>query len=136
MRNHASVGLLQTGMNAHYSETGLLTYSHYESIIDSMRIITKAQITRASIKYPDAKKALEQWFKLMKAADFNSFAEVKTVFGSADLVGRIIVFDIRGNHYRLIAAIHYNTKTVFVLEVLTHEEYDQNTWKKRYKIYD
>jgi mRNA interferase HigB len=101
-----------------------------------MRIIIKTHIHKASEQFPNAKKALETWFHLMKTAEFNSFNEVKAVFASADLVGRVIVFDIRGNHYRLISAIHYNTKTVYILEVLTHEEYDKDQWKKRYKIYD
>lgn len=39
------------------------------------------------------------------------------------------IFDIGGNKFRLIAAIHYNTGKVFVLRVLTHKEYDAERWK-------
>jgi mRNA interferase HigB len=42
----------------------------------------------------------------------------------------VAVFNIHGNKYRLIAAIHYDYPRVFVLRVLTHREYDTNRWKK------
>jgi mRNA interferase HigB len=101
-----------------------------------MRIITKSHITRASLRFPDAKKALESWYQLMLQNEFNNFAELKQVFGSVDPVGRTVVFDIKGNHYRLIAAIHYNKKTVYLLEVMDHVEYDRGYWKKKFKVHD
>ncbi len=39
------------------------------------------------------------------------------------------VFNIRGNRYRLIAAIHYNTQRVYVLRLLTHAQYSKDLWK-------
>lgn len=101
-----------------------------------MRVITKAHIKRAGEEYPDAKAALESWHKIMATSKFNNFAEVKQVFRLADAVGRVVVFNIKGNRYRLIAAIHYNTKFVYILEVMTHAEYDKGKWKDKYKIYD
>jgi mRNA interferase HigB len=41
----------------------------------------------------------------------------------------VTVFNIRGNDYRLVAAIHYNTQRVYALRVLTHAEYDRDRWK-------
>ena len=49
------------------------------------------------------------------------------MFNSVDKVGEYYVFDIVGNHYRLIAAIHFNTQTLYVREILTHSAY--NHWK-------
>lgn len=43
---------------------------------------------------------------------------------------QVCIFDIGGNNYRLIAAIHYNTGKVFVLRILTHKEYDSEKWKR------
>ena len=42
----------------------------------------------------------------------------------------IVVFNIGGNKYRLIAAVHYNTQIVYALLFLTHAEYDKDKWKK------
>jgi mRNA interferase HigB len=47
-----------------------------------------------------------------------------------------VVFDIKGNHYRLIAALHYNKQAVFLLEVMDHAEYAKGFWKEKFKIYD
>lgn len=63
------------------------------------------------------------------------FPDVRRTFPSADLVtvssGRtIVIFNIGGNKYRLITAIHYNTRKVFVLRFLTHVEYDSQGWKE------
>ena len=49
---------------------------------------------------------------------------------SADQVGKLTIFNIGGNKVRLIAAIHYNRKKVYICAVLTHQEYDQNKWKE------
>ena len=44
--------------------------------------------------------------------------------------GRVVtVFNLCGNHYRLIVAIHYNTQLVFILRFFTHAEYDKDAWK-------
>lgn len=66
----------------------------------------------------------------MAKTDFGSYAELKRVFASVDKVGKFTVFDIGGNIFRLIAAIHYNRKKVYIRQVLTHAEYDQDQWKE------
>ena len=66
----------------------------------------------------------------MKQSDFASIEEVREVFSSADKVGKLTVFNIGGNRVRLIAAIHYNRKKVYIRAVLTHEEYDGGKWKE------
>jgi mRNA interferase HigB len=55
---------------------------------------------------------------------------VRTAFPTADKVGKLTVFNIGGNKARLITAIHYNRRKVYIRAVLTHEEYDQNQWKE------
>jgi mRNA interferase HigB len=66
----------------------------------------------------------------MKSKTSGSFTELRAVFPSTDQVGELFVFSIGGNKVRLIAAIHYNTKTVFIRNVLTHSEYDEGKWKE------
>ena len=55
--------------------------------------------------------------------------ELRATFPSADTVGDLIVFNIGGNKYRLIASIHFNRGKVYVRHVLTHREYDRGAWK-------
>ena len=66
----------------------------------------------------------------MKTGQFNSIAELRTIFPSADKVGKLTVFNIGGNNIRLIAAIHYNRQKIYIREVLTHAEYDNNKWRE------
>jgi mRNA interferase HigB len=81
-----------------------------------------------------AEAPLREWYKLAKAAEWSSLADVRKMFPSADSVmvesGKsVVVFNVGGNNYRLITAIHYNLEKVFILRVLTHAEYSKNKWK-------
>ena len=95
-----------------------------------MRIITKKRLNDFAQKYPETKTALIHWYKTAKKNNFNSFAHLRQFFPSADRVGKLTVFNIGGNKVRLIAAIHYNTKIIFIRAVLTHKEYDLGDWKE------
>lgn len=94
-----------------------------------MHIITRKRLNEFADKYPETRSALVNWYRLMKQNNFSSFAELRSMFSSADQVGKLTVFNIGGNKVRLIAAIHYNRKKVYIRSVLTHEEYDEDKWK-------
>lgn len=95
-----------------------------------MHVITRKRLREFAAKRRDAAEPLSIWYALMSKTDFSSFAELKRVFGSVDKVAKFTVFDIGGNKYRLIAAIHYNRRKVYIRHVLTHAEYDRGNWKE------
>lgn len=95
-----------------------------------MRIITKRRIIEFSEKYPDSVSALNSWYKIISKSDYSSFNELRKAFPNADVVNNLTVFNIGGNKYRLIAAVHYNKKIVYIRHILTHNEYDKNKWKE------
>ena len=95
-----------------------------------MHVITRKRLNEFAERYPEVRTALAQWDHLIKQNNFNSFAELRSVFSSADQVGKLTVFNIGGNKARLIAAIHYNRKKVYIRAILTHEEYDEDKWKE------
>jgi mRNA interferase HigB len=95
-----------------------------------MHIITRQRLLEFGEKHPEIESALEHWYRLMKRTDFASFAELRATFPHADQVGKLIVFNIGGNKARLITAIHFNTRRVFIRNVLTHVEYDKGKWKE------
>ena len=74
----------------------------------------------------DAEQPLRAWVHIVKAANWSRPTDVKEMFGSADILpnGRAI-FDIGGNKYRLVAAIHYRGKRVYVRFIGTHRDYDE-----------
>jgi mRNA interferase HigB len=74
----------------------------------------------------EAEQPLRTWVHVVSAADWSRPTDVKTMFGSADIVGNDrVVFNIGGNKYRLVAAVHYRGKRVYVRFIGTHAEYDK-----------
>ncbi|HVF56067.1 MAG TPA: type II toxin-antitoxin system HigB family toxin [Pyrinomonadaceae bacterium] len=95
-----------------------------------MHVITRKRLNDFAERYPDARSALEHWYRLIRHTNFASFPELRSVFPAADQVGKLTVFNVGGNKARLVAAIHYNRRRVYVRAILTHKEYDQNKWKE------
>src|SRR3974377_49987 len=100
-----------------------------------MRIIKRSTLARFWQRHPRARDALLRWHALAKGGRWRSLQDVRATFPHADLVtvasGRtVVVFNIAGNHYRLITAIHYNRQLVFTLRVLTHRQYTDEKWKE------
>ncbi len=66
----------------------------------------------------------------MKRNSFSTFNELRAAFPTADKVDDLIVFNIGGNKYRLIASIHFNRGKAYVRHILTHFEYNKGAWKR------
>lgn len=94
-----------------------------------MHIISRKTLRGFWQKYPDSQTALIRWFKIVQKTDFSNFADLRNTFPSADLVDNLVVFNIGGNKYRLIASIHFNRSKIYIRHVLTHKEYDKGDWK-------
>ena len=76
-------------------------------------------------KYPPAKAPLEKWYSEIIEADFANFNELKVVYKNASLVAdNRIVFNIKGNDYRLVVRILFEYKAVQIKWFGTHKEYD------------
>jgi mRNA interferase HigB len=92
----------------------------------NMVIIAKKILREFVLTHPDSDRGIEKWYTLTKAADWKSFTEMKSTFNSVDAVGNDrYVFNIKGNQYRLIALILFKVRTVFILFIDTHSEYDK-----------
>jgi mRNA interferase HigB len=89
-----------------------------------MRLVSNKALREFAIRHRMAGEPLQAWRKLIERNAFGSYAELKRVFNSVDKAGEYYVFDIAGNRYRLIAAIHFNTQTLYVRAILTHAGYD------------
>lgn len=95
-----------------------------------MHVISRKTIQQFWEHYPDSQSSLVRWYKIMQKSEFGSFNELRRAFPTADKVGDLIVFNIGGNKYRLIASIHFNRNKVYIRHVLTHPEYDKGAWKQ------
>jgi mRNA interferase HigB len=95
-----------------------------------MHVITRKRLNEFAELHPEAKASLVRWYQLMKHRNFTNFVDLRTTFPSADQVSKLTVFNVGGNQVRLIAAIHYNRRRVYIRAVLTHSEYDEQRWKE------
>ena len=94
-----------------------------------MHIINQKRIWDAKKQYPQSSKALDSWYRIIKRNQFSDFSELKAAFNSVDKVKDLYVFNIGGNKLRLIANIHFMRQKVYLRYILTHKQYDKNTWK-------
>lgn len=94
-----------------------------------MRIISTSRLRSASSKYPNSQASVRSWLKLTTNAKWQNLDDVRKTFPSADLVGKLTVFNISGNNYRLITKINYKTHNVYIRAFLTHADYNKGRWK-------
>ena len=95
-----------------------------------MHVISKKKLREFWQLYPAAQTPLDQWYRVAAKARWQSLAEVRQVFPQADTVYQCTVFNIGGNKFRLIVDVSYERQVIYVKHVLTHKEYDQDSWKK------
>jgi len=90
-----------------------------------MRVIAKRALRDFWERHPDAEEPLLAWFREAEDADWGSPSAVKAKYGSASFTGNNrVVFNIKGNSYRLVVKINYPYRVVYVRFVGTHVEYD------------
>lgn len=99
-----------------------------------MRVFNRSTIRRWQAAYPDAARALEDWFRTVVGSHWKSLDEVRITYPSADQVNRCLIFNIRGNNYRLIARVAYASDdfdgALWLQHFLTHARYDKGEWRK------
>jgi mRNA interferase HigB len=76
-------------------------------------------------RYQDAEQPLRAWFEEASKATWHQPADIKTQYGNSSILqNRRVVFNIKGNDYRLVVALSYKLQLVFVKFVGTHKQYD------------
>jgi len=91
-----------------------------------MRIIAKRTLNSFGDRHPDAREALRAWHADAGKACWKSPADVNRVYANACIVGsNRVVFNIRGNQYRLVAGVNWRAGIVFIRFVGTHAAYDR-----------
>lgn len=91
-----------------------------------MHLISFKKLREYFTKESNSKTALEDWFKRTKKAEWESFADLKNTFNSADNVGNgRFVFNIKRNHYRIVAIVRFKFKEVLIRWVGNHRDYNK-----------
>jgi mRNA interferase HigB len=91
-----------------------------------MRIIALSALREFWRSHPDTEVPLRAWYADASRADWRRPADIKAAYRSASFIANHrVVFNVKGNDYRLVVAVHYNRGMMFVRFVGTHREYDR-----------
>jgi mRNA interferase HigB len=90
-----------------------------------MHLISICNLREDAAKYPDLKKEIEDWHITVKKAEWQNLEDVRKIYRDAEAVGNFTVFNIKGNDYRLMVGINYETKEVHYKYLLTYAEYNK-----------
>ena len=94
-----------------------------------MKIISNSALRAFAAQHPPAQGPLQGWRRVIEKNRFDTWAALKAAFNTVDKVGDLVVFNVGGNKYRLIAHIRFEKQIVYIKAVLTHTEYDRGAWK-------
>ena len=91
-----------------------------------MRIISRKALREFWEKHPDSRQQLQTWYVDVKHAQWKKPADIKRVYKNASfLADNRVVFNVKGNKYRVIVVVEYRFEAVFIRFVGTHQEYDR-----------
>lgn len=91
-----------------------------------MRIIAIKKLREFWLKHPDAEQPLRAWYKETEAANWLKPNDITKYYRTVSILStNRVVFNIKGNDYRLITTINYDYKVVYIRFIGTHKEYDR-----------
>lgn len=88
----------------------------------ALHIISRRALLEFAAVHAGAETSLDVGYRVVKSSEWKSLADVKRVYLHAEMMDRWIIFNIRGNRYRLITEINYRSGIVMIRRVLTHSE--------------
>jgi mRNA interferase HigB len=94
-----------------------------------MKVLGRDKLLKFSQKHANAKKALDAWFDEAEDAEWNTPQDIKDRHNSADFLSdNRVIFNIKGNHYRLVVKVRYQNGLAVIEWVGTHSEYDKQSF--------
>jgi mRNA interferase HigB len=94
-----------------------------------MKVLGRDKLLKFSRKHANIKNALDAWFDEAEDAEWNTPQDIKDRYSSADFLSdNRVIFNIKGNHYRLVVKVRYQNGIAVVEWVGTHSEYDKQSF--------
>lgn len=91
-----------------------------------MVVISKARLIAFYERVPGARESMLVWYHRVSQGNWENLHDLKMDFNSVDYVGNDrFVFNVSGNRYRIVAMVHFSTRTLYIRFVGTHSEYDR-----------
>ncbi len=93
-------------------------------------LVGKKKLLQFMERYPDARNAIAAWIAEVESCSWASMSDLKRRYPHASVISATrVVFNIRGNNYRLDAKINMSSQAVLVIRIGTHSDYDR--WNLR-----
>lgn len=91
-----------------------------------MHLVSRKKLVEFWTEYVDSKEQLAAWAFEVEHAEWKTPSDVKARYGTADILrNNRVVFNIKGNHYRLVVKIEYKIKIVYIRFIGIHKAYDK-----------
>jgi mRNA interferase HigB len=91
-----------------------------------MRIIARSTLREFWVKHSDAEQPLKAWFDDASRSIWQNPSQIKQIYANASIIlNNRVVFNIKGNSYRLVVHIRYDLSIIFIRFIGTHQEYDK-----------
>lgn len=91
-----------------------------------MKVVSHRKLVEFYQKHPDSKSSIENWYLQVRSANWSCFNDVKIFSNSVDAIGnQRYVFNLKGNHFRIVVVIQFTHGYVYIRFVGTHTEYDK-----------
>ncbi|MBE9146233.1 type II toxin-antitoxin system HigB family toxin [Planktothrix mougeotii] len=93
-----------------------------------MRVISRKILRDFCESHGDSCDALYDWYRVSSKAEWQNLIDVQQTYPKAEAVGNftVFIFNIKGNRYRLIVDLVYDSQRIYIKYVLTHAEYDKD----------
>jgi mRNA interferase HigB len=90
------------------------------------RIYARSTLREYWEKYPETEQYLKTWYDTAMASDWKTPNDVRQTYGTASILKESrIVFNIKGNSYRLVTKINFEKQWIFIRFIGTHKEYEK-----------
>ena len=94
-----------------------------------MNVIKRKTLVEYGLIFGDAKSQLDAWYHEVEKASWSGPQEIKERYSSASFLHKnIVIFNIKGNRYRLVVKVEYQSQVVFIKWFGTHADYDKQNF--------
>jgi mRNA interferase HigB len=90
-----------------------------------VNVISRRELFAAADRHPEARRFIADFYRIAHKAEWRSLADVRKQYPSADLVGQVLVINVRGNNFRMLFCVNFNYQALFFKGLFTHTEYDR-----------
>lgn len=99
--------------------------------INEVRIVGLLKLKKFKKKHVDVSSQIDAWIYEVRSADWRRSIDIKKRYSSASfLSGNLVVFNLKGNDYRLLVKVNYRSQIVLVMRIGTHAEYDNWSFRE------